>query len=410
MEQSAIPVIVLSGFLGSGKTTLLLRLLQQARADGLRASVLMNEIGAVDVDGAQISSESTYQMLERVTEGCLCCSKRSELAHCMERLALMRPDVIVMELTGVANPEEIVEAMTEPSIIGKVALHRIVTVLDAEHALDYNSIFSSDRELIRTLRRQIEVADVLVANKFDLISNRTADKVRGLVRDRNPAAELVCAVRCEIDADIVFRGIAASQTRRQPAISGLRTGALGIRHAGTSSTGRIANASNATSGQQASGNQAASVVSVSTAVDGRTPPIAAEIKSTGTSASARIGSDSAKSKSSGSPAATAEESRSAASGSFSRIRTAAIYPGPEAAGMTRRQFEAFIGGRGNNCLRAKGYMPFDRNGKLMMFQLAGKRLEWSAANYEGEPYFVMIGIDLDEEKIRREWSRLAARN
>ena len=119
--------------------------------------------------------------------------------------------------------------MTEPAIIDKVALHRIVTVLDAEHALDYNSIFSSDRELIRTLRRQLEVADIIVANKFDLISNRTADKIRGLAQSRNASARFVSAVRCELDAAVILDGIAAAGERRQPVISGMRAAAPGMR-------------------------------------------------------------------------------------------------------------------------------------------------------------------------------------
>ncbi|AZN43251.1 CobW family GTP-binding protein [Paenibacillus albus] len=358
MEQTAIPVIVLSGFLGSGKTTLLLRLLQHARSSGLRASVLMNEIGAVDVDGTQVSSESAYQMLERITEGCLCCSKKGELASCLERLALMRPDVIVMELTGVANPEEIAEAITEPDIIGKVKLHRIVTVLDAEHALDYNSIFSSDRELIRTLRKQIEVADLIIANKADLISNRTADKVHQLAMDRNPEARYVTAIRCEIDSAIAFEGVAATGRRQPAVVTGARATAAG--------SVRIAAASVPAAGGGA-----------------------------GKAAAAR-------------PLASGAATGTATGTSFARIRTAAIYPGADAGGVTRRQFESFVSGRGNACLRAKGYMPFGRDGSLMLFQLAGKRIEWAPSNYEGEPYFVMIGIELDESKIKQEWARFSA--
>ncbi|WP_308636224.1 CobW family GTP-binding protein [Paenibacillus silvisoli] len=391
MEQTAIPVIVLSGFLGSGKTTLLLRLLQHARATGLRASVLMNEIGAVDVDGTMVSSESAYQMLERITEGCLCCSKKSELAHCLEKLSLMRPDVIVMELTGVANPEEIAEAITEPTIIGKVRLHRIVTVLDAEHALDYNSIFSSDRELIRTLRKQIETADIIVANKFDLISNRTADKVKQLIRDRNASAECMTATRCEVDSALVFAGIAPS-ARRQPVISGTRTPAASAVRAAPAKPASGTGAGAASGGVAAGRAPGSAGAAGSGAMPG---PQAA--RPDGASATRTV---TVTSRSNGEPQSA---------NSYSRIRTAAIYPGADAAGMTRRQFEAFISGRGNNCLRAKGYMPYGRDGSLMLFQLAGKRLEWSPSSYKGEPYFVLIGIELDESKIKQEWARYVAR-
>ena len=109
----------------------------------------------------------------------------------------------------------------------------------------------------------------------------------------------------------------------------------------------------------------------------------------------------------GDASAAASANTPAAGSSFSRIRTAAIYPDPDGGAVTRRQFEAFVGGRGNGCLRAKGYMPYGKDGALMLFQLAGKRLEWSPSAYGGAPYFVMIGIDLDEEKIKQEWERLA---
>ncbi len=94
------------------------------------------------------------------------------------------------------------------------------------------------------------------------------------------------------------------------------------------------------------------------------------------------------------------------SDSFSRVRTVAIYPDPSRP-LPRRQLEEFITGRGNQCLRAKGYMPVGSKNKLMLFQLAGKRVEWSPSSYEGRPYFVMIGIDLNAAQIEQEWQKLA---
>ncbi|UUZ95497.1 hypothetical protein LJK87_14210 [Paenibacillus sp. P25] len=150
-----VPVVVLSGFLGGGKTTLLLRMVDEARARGLRPGILMNELGRLDVDGFTVSGQDDTA-IQKLLDGCICCSKKSELAGSLNRLQQQKPDVIFIELTGVANPEEIADALTEPGLLRSMQLKQIVTVLDAENVLDYNSIFSSDRQLVHTLRRQME--------------------------------------------------------------------------------------------------------------------------------------------------------------------------------------------------------------------------------------------------------------
>ncbi|MBB3112093.1 G3E family GTPase [Paenibacillus phyllosphaerae] len=359
-----IPIVVVSGFLGSGKTTLLLRMLKHAKAEGLRASVLMNEVGSADVDGVMISSETASAMLARVTEGCLCCTKKSELSGCLMQLAEAQPDLILIELTGIANPEEIVEAMSEPELQDKVMLHRIVTVLDAEHAIDYNSIFATDRELVHTLRRQIEVADVVLANKADLISSKTAAKLDKMVRDRNGVCSLVLTVRCDVKPSLVLEGVT------------VRSNASGI------------------------GTHYAPPVRVNAkpagVVRSSSPAPAYSMSGTGVSSSAGSPPKSAFAKL---PVIQTQRQ------SYSRVKTVTIYPGT-ACPVSRRTFEAFFSGRGNACLRAKGFMPFGPGGALMLFQMAGKRIEWQPTDYTGEPYFVMIGIDLDHARINNEWEKL----
>lgn len=201
------PVILLSGFLGSGKTTLLLELMKELHARELKPAVLMNELGKADVDG-RILSESTPDFpLEKLFDGCICCSKKSEISGALQSLLALAPDVIVVELTGVANPEEVVDAMAEPELLNKMRLHKIVTVLDAEHALEYNSIFSSDRQLVRTLRRQLEVADVIVINKTDLVSPVQLTKVNRMIQKHNERAVLHPSVHAKFDLEGVIRGL-----------------------------------------------------------------------------------------------------------------------------------------------------------------------------------------------------------
>ncbi|WP_181592550.1 GTP-binding protein [Paenibacillus sp. YN15] len=205
MQQ--VPVIIISGFLGSGKTTLLLKLLKDAQTKELRAAVLMNELGRADVDGSLIQAGSSGLALEKMVDGCICCDKKGEIAQCLLQLLQTQPDVIFIELTGVANPEEIAESLTEPRLRHHVALKRIVTVLDSELTLEYNSIFSADKLLVHTLRRQMETADVILLNKMDLTDRHTTDKLLKVIRERNNKAIPIITSFSSMDTDLLLHDV-----------------------------------------------------------------------------------------------------------------------------------------------------------------------------------------------------------
>ncbi|WP_199614394.1 CobW family GTP-binding protein [Paenibacillus alkalitolerans] len=203
-----VPVIVLSGFLGSGKTTLLQRLLLDARNRSLSAAVLMNELGSYDVDGQMLKGALPDEQLEKLMDGCICCSKKSEISASLNKLLSGSPDLIIIELTGVANPEEIADALTEPSVIRQVFLHSIVTVVNADMFLEYNSILNPDRELTHTLRRQVETADFIIINKIDLVTENTLVKVEKSVRSLNRTAPIRPTTGADISPDYIFKEIA----------------------------------------------------------------------------------------------------------------------------------------------------------------------------------------------------------
>ncbi|MNI16875.1 putative metal chaperone YciC [compost metagenome] len=193
------PVIVISGFLGSGKTTLLLKLIQEVHRRGIKPAILMNELGRQDVDGHILSQATDGLIMEKLLDGCICCSKKSEISNAITTLLSQSPDVILIELTGVANPEEVVDEMAEPRLLNEVFLQRIITVIDAENVLEYNSIFSSDKQLVHTLRRQIEVADIVIVNKRDLINDSHLSKVVKLVEKHNDKARIFTTIQTQVD-------------------------------------------------------------------------------------------------------------------------------------------------------------------------------------------------------------------
>lgn len=201
------PVIVISGFLGSGKTTLLLRLIQEVHTRGIKPAILMNELGRHDIDGHILSQASDGLIMQKLLDGCICCSKKSDISSAITALLSQSPDVILIELTGVANPEEVVDEISEPQLMNKVFLQRIITVIDAENALEYNSIFSSDKQLVHTLRRQMDVADIMIINKMDLVDDVHLSKVIKLAEKHNDKARIFNTSNALVDLKPLVDGL-----------------------------------------------------------------------------------------------------------------------------------------------------------------------------------------------------------
>ena len=106
-----IPVVVLAGFLGSGKTTLLNHLLH--RSGGSRIGAIVNDFGAIEIDAMAVAGAARDSTVS-LGNGCLCCAvDASELDNYLERLArpAARIDVIVIEASGLAEPQELVRML-----------------------------------------------------------------------------------------------------------------------------------------------------------------------------------------------------------------------------------------------------------------------------------------------------------
>ncbi|WP_159081836.1 CobW family GTP-binding protein [Paenibacillus sp. CAA11] len=198
-----IPVVIISGFLGSGKTTLLLRMLQEASSLGLRPGILMNELGKQDVDGVLLE-EQTGLPVQKLLDGCVCCGKIEELSGSLSELLNEQPDLILMELTGVANPDEIIKLLNSAPFLHKLQLKHVITVLDAERTLEYNSRFASDKQLIHTLRQQMKSASMVLVNKTDLAPSSTLSKLAALIAKHNPQAEVIYTQHSQLNANLLF--------------------------------------------------------------------------------------------------------------------------------------------------------------------------------------------------------------
>ncbi|MCP3794097.1 GTP-binding protein [Paenibacillus sp. CH40] len=196
-----IPIVVLSGFLGSGKTTLLQQALAYYKEKGLKPAILMNELGDVNLDGSLVNGQAP---MKEMLSGCICCTIRGDLGVELMNLAEeYKPDVIIVECTGVANPMEIVDAVTDASIYSSMILQSVITVIDARQFLDFASGNERGKSL-RLMQDQLRCASKLIINKTDLLAAGELQKVQALVKELNPYALTVSTQRSDVDAGIFF--------------------------------------------------------------------------------------------------------------------------------------------------------------------------------------------------------------
>ena len=181
-----LPLLLLTGFLGAGKTTLLLRWLEEAPATGLRMGIVMNEFGAESVDGPLVRRPGLA--ITQVDGGCVCCAPDDGLERaCRAMVREGRCDYLVLETSGLADPDQVIDALTDVDLLGEVRLKAVVTVVDAAWFLRPGDDLG-ERILVR---RQVEYADVLALSRCDVLGLGEAEVVEATLREWNPRASTV---------------------------------------------------------------------------------------------------------------------------------------------------------------------------------------------------------------------------
>jgi G3E family GTPase len=190
--SAAIPFTVIGGFLGAGKTTLLNRLL--AGTSGRRFAVLVNDFGAVEIDGRLVIAHGGDTIA--LANGCVCCTIGDSLIETVMRLleSPERLDHIVVEASGVADPGRIADlGVLDPRLLRD----GVIVVVDAADIRTR----AADRRLADTVQRQLEAADLIVLNKIDLVDELAAMRCWLSTRSTAPVLE---ASQCDVPLDLLF--------------------------------------------------------------------------------------------------------------------------------------------------------------------------------------------------------------
>ena len=213
MANKPVKIVMLTGYLGAGKTTLLNHIL--SNDGGIRAAVIVNDIGEVNVDASLIKDGglSATDNLIPLTNGCICCTLADDLANQLSGLADSGDfDYIIIEASGICEPVPIaytISAFCDEEKVGgapKLALDNIVAVVDCARMYDE---FHGGRDLLAEdideddiealLISQIEFCSTLVLNKVDTVTPEQLAELKAIVRSLQKDAVVVEATQGNVD-------------------------------------------------------------------------------------------------------------------------------------------------------------------------------------------------------------------
>jgi G3E family GTPase len=163
-------MLVISGFLGSGKTTMVLatvgRIIEVTKK---KVVIIVNDFGKIGIDGKVM--EKYGLSVTEMPSGCICCTLGSDFLETVRTVAeKFRPDLVIVEPTGIADPANIRDTMK--LYRGPLGNIKIVVVVDA---VRFQLILKA---LTNPLKNQLNAADIILINKMDEATPEAVEEVK----------------------------------------------------------------------------------------------------------------------------------------------------------------------------------------------------------------------------------------
>lgn len=178
---SNTPTNIITGFLGTGKTTAILHLLQN-KPKHERWAVLVNEFGEIGIDGSLFQSNDKQDevYIKEVPGGCMCCTAGLPMQVALNVLLKQsRPHRLLIEPTGLGHPKEVLQTLSAEHYQGILDIQHTLTLVDARKITNDKYTGHS------TFTQQLEVADVIIANKKDLYTDSEVEELSNYLAEKN---------------------------------------------------------------------------------------------------------------------------------------------------------------------------------------------------------------------------------
>ncbi len=194
-QQNKIGITIITGFLGAGKTSLLNQIIKTESS--YKFAIIENEFSELGIDSELIQGIDKSSIIE-LSNGCICCTKNSELQETLNELlsSHFHFDHLIIETSGVANPDSIVQSVVANEYIKNIFyIDSVICIIDAEN-FDKNL---SHSESIK----QIAMADTIIVNKSDKINKDEYFKIKDKLLNINA----ICRIFPAIHSDYQNRNI-----------------------------------------------------------------------------------------------------------------------------------------------------------------------------------------------------------
>jgi len=185
------PLLFITGFLGAGKTTLLREILEEYRALGRAADVILNDFENAEIDAATLPDYAAS--IAPIAASCACCDSLEDLVQLALAAQRSEGDALLVELNGTADPLPLLESFTLLEDKLPFFPRWQAGVIDARH-------WGRRGEFAPLERRQLETATHWVPTHAECLSARELKAVAKGVASVNPHAQRSHA--CGIAADL----------------------------------------------------------------------------------------------------------------------------------------------------------------------------------------------------------------